>query len=134
MLDVILPCLDKVRRQGAGYVACCPSHDDKSPSLSLREADDGRILLHCFGGCDVADVLAAIGMTTADLFPPNGSKRRKPLSPGVSRADLEAALQIERGILFILDCDRRVGKTSNDADLEREALALKRIKFMEAAL
>lgn len=46
----------------------CPAHEDRSPSLSVKEADDGRVLVHCFAGCETADVLAALGRTLADLF------------------------------------------------------------------
>ena len=60
--------LDGVRQSGPGrWVARCPSHPDKSPSLSIREVDD-RTLVHCFGGCEVHDVLAAVGLTLGDLF------------------------------------------------------------------
>lgn len=50
-------------------MAKCPAHDDKSPSLSVRETEDGRVLIHCHAGCGASDVLAAIGLTLADLFP-----------------------------------------------------------------
>ena len=33
---------------GSGFMALCPNHDDKNPSLSVRESRDGRIFLHCF--------------------------------------------------------------------------------------
>ncbi len=41
------------------YTACCPAHDDKSPSLSITEADD-KILVHCFSGCTQDEVLDAL--------------------------------------------------------------------------
>jgi 5S rRNA maturation endonuclease (ribonuclease M5) len=44
----------------SGLVACCPAHDDRNPSLSLKDADDGRVLVHCHAGCDQARVLAAL--------------------------------------------------------------------------
>lgn len=40
--------------------ACCPAHDDHSPSLSISTGDDGRLLLHCFAGCDFRDIRAAL--------------------------------------------------------------------------
>jgi DNA primase len=40
-------------------MACCPAHDDRNPSLSIREAD-GKILLHCHAGCSQGDVIAAL--------------------------------------------------------------------------
>ena len=51
------------------YKARCPAHDDRTPSLSIRETDDGRVLIHCFAGCEVEDVLAALGMTFTDVMP-----------------------------------------------------------------
>jgi len=51
--DKILPLLDKVKKKGDNsWVVCCPAHDDKSPSLAIREVDD-RLLIHCFAGCTV---------------------------------------------------------------------------------
>jgi len=68
--DALLAKLDGVRATGRGrWIARCPAHADGSPSLSIRELDDGRTLLHDFAGCCVADVLAAVGLTFDDLFP-----------------------------------------------------------------
>lgn len=62
--DTLLSRLDKVKQTGQGrWLACCPAHDDKNPSLSVRELDDGRMLLHCFTGCDVHSVLNALSLT-----------------------------------------------------------------------
>lgn len=47
----------------------CPAHDDRSPSLHVTEADDGRILLRCFAGCTLDQIIGAIGVRTAELFP-----------------------------------------------------------------
>ena len=53
--------LELVRKGGRGrWIARCPAHADKDPSLSVRELGDGRILIHCFAGCDAGDVLTAI--------------------------------------------------------------------------
>jgi CHC2 zinc finger len=48
------------RRSGAGWMARCPAHRDRSPSLSIRESD-GRLLIHCFAGCTQEDVIVALG-------------------------------------------------------------------------
>lgn len=68
-IDVLLSRLDGVRGSSPKFMAKCPGHDDKSPSLSIRACDDGRVLIHCFAGCSPADVLAAIGMSLKDLYP-----------------------------------------------------------------
>ncbi len=53
------------------YVACCPAHDDKHPSLSITDAKD-KILVHCFSGCtqtDVIDALRSQGLWHTDSKP-----------------------------------------------------------------
>ena len=47
------------RRSGRGWIACCPAHRDRTPSLSIRESD-GRVLIFCFGGCSQREVIAAL--------------------------------------------------------------------------
>jgi hypothetical protein len=59
------------RHSGAGWIARCPAHQDRSPSLSIREGDDGRVLLHCFGGCPPETILGTIDLTIRDLFSRN---------------------------------------------------------------
>jgi len=77
------------KRSGRGWIAKCPAHDDRKPSLSISEGNDGRVLLKCLAGCDTNDVLAALGMAWPDLFPttyprPSGNgatSSSKPASP-----------------------------------------------------
>ena len=38
------------RKAGGGWMARCPAHDDRAPSLSIRDADDGKVLVHCHAG------------------------------------------------------------------------------------
>jgi hypothetical protein len=47
------------KRAGSGYIAKCPAHDDKNPSLSISERN-GKLLVHCFAGCDQQDVIDAL--------------------------------------------------------------------------
>lgn len=74
-IESLLERLDRVKVSGPGtYLASCPTsahrHGDRSRGLSIREGDDGRILVHCFAGCPVDEVVAAVGLDLADLFPP----------------------------------------------------------------
>ena len=57
-------------KAGRGFICLCPSHADRSPSLSIRDGDDGRLLVHCFSGCDPLDILAAIRTQIGDLGEP----------------------------------------------------------------
>ena len=69
-VDSVLRHLEKVRETGANkWVACCPAHEDRSPSLAVKEGSDGRVLLHCFAGCEVEDILGAVGLTFSDIMP-----------------------------------------------------------------
>jgi len=52
--------LNRFRQVGQNrYVACCPAHDDKNPSLSITQISD-KVLVHCFAGCKQRDVLQAL--------------------------------------------------------------------------
>lgn len=68
----VLDALERVgcnsRRCGRGWVARCPGHEDHTPSLSIAEGRDGRVLLRCWAGCDTRAVLEALGLRWADLF------------------------------------------------------------------
>jgi putative DNA primase/helicase len=48
------------RKASSGWVARCPTHDDRTPSLSIQDADSGKVLVHCHAGCDQERVIAAL--------------------------------------------------------------------------
>jgi len=127
--ELLLSRLDRVR-PGAipgQWMAKCPGHQDRLPSLSVREESDGRLLLHCFGGCDAADVVAAIGLTLADLFP----APIEPLEPQKARwnhAELLRVLSHETGIVLIAAEDMRAGRPISDSDMQRLARAVAKIQ------
>ena len=129
MIDNITARLDKVTKAGKGLKARCPAHDDNGPSLSLREGDDGRVLMHCHAGCTTAAVVAAMGLSMSDLFPPSNTPRRPPPAPGVSRRDLHTAADFERSILFILHCDVKRGKSISQTDMRRGQVARRRLQL-----
>ena len=56
-----------VRHNGTGWVALCPAHADKIPSLSIT-VSNGKILLHCHAGCSVETVCSAAGIELRELF------------------------------------------------------------------
>ena len=93
--------LDKVRKTGADkWQARCPAHEDKGPSLAIREMDDGRVLLHCFAGCGAGEVLRAVGMEFADLYPRTGSFHLQPVKRPFSAYDALLCLAYESLILL----------------------------------
>lgn len=85
------------RRTGATWLACCPAHDDREPSLAIRDGDDGRVLVHCHAGCDqrdVIDILRRHGLwTPADSAPASGPTVTATPDADVAKR-IEAAMRI----------------------------------------
>lgn len=73
----ILQRVEGVEKSGGGWTARCPAHDDQNASLSIGIGEDGRILLHCHAGCSAEAIVEALGLTLADLFPPQAEARRE---------------------------------------------------------
>ncbi len=76
-IDAILSRLEGVRRSGSGWLAKCPAHSDRGPSLSIRE-NGGKLLLHCFAGCSIESICEALGIKVADLFSGPGAIEPRP--------------------------------------------------------
>jgi 5S rRNA maturation endonuclease (ribonuclease M5) len=91
-LEDILAKLDGARRSGDGWAARCPAHDDRSPSLTIGEGDDGRVLLHCQAGCTLDAICAALGLDLADLFPPKQTNRKAEIVATYDYVDEAGAL------------------------------------------
>jgi hypothetical protein len=131
-VDLLISKLDKVRPTGRGtWIACCPAHADKSPSLTIRETDDEIILLHCFAGCSALEIVDAVGLEMADLFPPrqhHGKPERRPFPA----ADVLRALASEALVVASVGVSMLSGRFT-DADRERLILAVSRIQSGIAA-
>jgi len=110
-IEMLLDALRKVRVTGSGeWVACCPAHDDRSPSLAIKDNGDGRILVHCFAGCAVEDVLGSVGMILSDLMPEKALDHRVKRIPFNPRTVLEANA-FNSLIVAIAASDMAKGKT-----------------------
>jgi hypothetical protein len=68
MPDGLLARFHSVRRDGDGWAAKCPAHDDHRASLSIGTGTDGRWLLHCHAHCSLEAILAAVQLETRELF------------------------------------------------------------------
>ena len=126
----LLDRLDGVRRTGnSRWLACCPGHDDRRPSLSIRELDDGRVLVHDFAGCSVEEVLTSVGLDFDALFPdrPAEHRVRGARAPFGAR-DVLQALSSEVLIVHIYSTDLRAGLAVSHKDHERFLLAASRIR------
>lgn len=109
-LHQVLSRLQGVKRSGTGYVALCPAHNDRHPSLSIDELSDGRVLLHCWAGCDTESIVSAIGLTMSDLFPQSGrkpSRHRKTKAERQEEAQRQVELTLERRFNQVEDATNR---------------------------
>lgn len=129
--DALIAKLEKVKRTGNGtWLARCPAHDDKNPSMSVRETADERVLVHCHAGCSVEEIVGAVGLSLEDLFPPRcvagayAAQIRRPFPA----ADVLEALAREADILSIIAFDIGKGKEISEKDRQRALLAAERIR------
>lgn len=130
-LSILLARLEGVKQSGARYLARCPAHQDRSPSLSLSQGDDGRVLIHCHAGCSASDVLAAVGMGFRDLFPGSLSNEQRAL---YRRAALERERRFERLIVEAAENTSTAGEHLPDEDIRRLAEAHDRLKRLDREL
>jgi hypothetical protein len=129
--DALLERLHGVRRTGEGrWIARCPAHKDRSPSLSVRELEDGRTLVHCFGGCEVGAVLGAAGVEFNALFPPRPMEHgaRRPAADRFPAADVLRAIVDELAVVAIIAGDLEAGRAVSAEDFARLRLARDRIE------
>src|SRR2546430_6741151 len=68
-LETVLAHLKGVQSSSRGWVACCPAHADRHPSLSIGVGEQGQVLLKCFASCPLERIVEAMGLTVEDLFP-----------------------------------------------------------------
>lgn len=124
----LLDRLERVKQTGVGrWLARCPAHQDRSPSLSIRQLDDGRVLLHDFAGCSTADVLVAVGLTLSDLF-------QKPLVHSLARPhhgmpprEILEALDHETLVAVLILDEIVTHRRANESQVRRLAQASARI-------
>lgn len=130
--DKLLNQLTKVKRTGQeSWIACCPAHADKNPSMTITEKDDGRVLVHCFAGCSVDSILGAVGLTFDDLYPERLADPYAPTKPErmpFNPRDVLAAISTESLIVALAGSSIANGESLNDVDRKRLVLAVGRIQ------
>ncbi|MEO3856149.1 AAA family ATPase [Acrocarpospora sp. B8E8] len=75
--ELVLPRLEGIRPQAGGYMAKCPAHGDRTASLSVGPGKEQPVVMNCHAGCDRDDVLAAIGLTWADICKPREERAER---------------------------------------------------------
>lgn len=105
-------------------MAKCAAHPDKRASLSIRELADGRLLMHCFGGCETRLVLQAIGLDFADLYEKPLAHHLPPIRGGWSAREL-LELNANEALIAAMLATKAAdeGLTPEEADRLRRAAA-----------
>jgi hypothetical protein len=131
----ILSLLDGVRDlRGGKYMARCPAHDDRSPSLSVKLCSDDRVLLHCFAGCDIEAICDALGLRLTDLMPDSpidhhvGQVRRT-----MPARDALQSLDHESLVVATIASDIHEHQTIDNPTMSRLAQAVSRIGMVRDA-
>lgn len=140
---VLLERLHGVRRTGpSSWRADCPNgHRQARGSLSVSEADDGRVLMHCFACGDTPGILTVAGLELADLFPTRiadpSPEARRAAHDAAKRAGWSAALGVlarEATVIEIAARDVADGLPLDDADHARLLTACERVHAARAVL
>ena len=132
-IELVLRGLSGVRqRQPGQWSARCPAHDDRGPSLSVRETSEKAVLLHCFAGCTVHDITAALGLNMADLFPPRDSRPGEPRRPPrlLTAGQALELLRQEAMLTVVAASNLSRGINLTDQDRARLLTAVGRIEYL----
>ena len=131
-IDTLLSRLHNVKRTSPStWIASAPTRDDVHPSMTVRQLDDGRILIHDFGGDSPAEILEAIGLTFDALFPDRPdvlAHPHKPMSRPFYCADVLRAVGFEALLVGVAAAAVAAGEPLATVDRDRLMLAVSRIQ------
>lgn len=139
---LVLSRLNGVRQHGNSWRADCPNgHSKARGSLSITEAEDSRVMLHCFACHDTSGILGALGLEMADLFPerikdPSPEGRRK-AAEAFKQNGWRAALGVlarEATVVAIAAQDMIGGRVLPGPDHDRLRVAEERIQLAREVL
>ena len=119
-IDTLLSRVHRLKKTGdSKWLACCPAHDDKTPSLAIKLADE-RILIHCFAGCDVSAIVSTLGLKLSDLMPESKRHSRPDNKrPKFNKYELFDRIVEESVILIVAIRLIFNGTPLNDGDMGR---------------
>lgn len=99
-IEEFLSRLEGVKKTSRGWMAKCSAHEDRSPSMTIAEGDDGRILVKCWAGCGVDEIVGALNLELSDLFPERPKADHAPgLRVSFPAADVLAA--VDREVFYV---------------------------------
>ena len=125
----LLDRLDRAKQTRPGnWIAGCPCCDSKrGRPISIRELDNGRVLLHAFCGCETEAVLGALGLGIGDLFEAPIGHHFAPSHSRIPARDLLAVVDEEVIAASIIASDFLRTNSINEAAVQRLAQAAARI-------
>ena len=114
-IDIFINRLEFLKGGKGKYQAKCPNatHRSGNGTLSIKEAVDGRVLIHCHAGCEVSHIVESVGLTLGDLFPDD--TRAKPIP---QKQDFESEK-------FYLDLARK----TREKNLHLDPITLNRVEL-----
>jgi hypothetical protein len=129
-VNALLDKLDGVKQTGQDkWLAKCPAHNDRNASFGIKRTTEGAILINCFAGCDNESILASVGLTFADLFPPRDSRDFDPTIPKTKPPKFSASEMVrlcvfESSLVGLAMASILQGGTLEQTDLTRVQKAL----------
>lgn len=140
-IEALLSRLERVHRTGNGWRANCPCGHRARGTLSIAVGDAGQILLHCFSCADTPAILAAVGLSMADVQParlrdasPEGRRAARESFKLASTAAAASVLAVEASIVHLAARDLLRGDALAPEDLQRVRVAADRIASVREAL
>ena len=129
-VEQLLSVLDGVRQTRPNqWIARCPAHEDRSPSLSVKDSGGGIVLIKCFAGCESEAVLDALGLQFSDLFPerlPDVPHRRPSIS--LSPREIVEVIEHELTVASLILADVAESKLIDEDTWGRFCKAAQRIQ------
>ena len=123
-LNKLLSRIEKVKSNGSSkWLACCPAHPDKSPSLGIKLTDDDKILIKCFSGCSVDEIVTAVGFELSDLMPESVDYKKGAKPPRFNKYELFDLILHHAIILELAIGDLLSGDLLSEADLKTVVFA-----------
>ena len=128
-INTLLAHVKKVQKSGSGAWMClCPSHDDTSRSLKITQAEEGKVLIHCFAGCSPAEILGAVGLRMEDLFD-DPNFHHKESKPRIYPREVMKAMIPELMLFLLASMTLKKGKALEPVDQERLQVSYDRLMY-----
>jgi hypothetical protein len=115
---------DRVKPAGKDYIARCPIHGDKDFAMTIKQAEDGSVLAHCFAcKANGYDLYMHLGLDLDELFGYKELNKTKEWIP----PKVKELYEIDKVVVLMFEC----ADSPTWEDRKRYKLAVARIKGTE---